>query len=155
MASQMSTEKLIYKVEFTIIGEPASKANSRRLVRFGTRVASIKSAKALNYVDSFTRQCPTLPRLMEGALSVHLTIYYASGRPDLDESVILDAMQGLIYQNDRQVKEKHVLWGRDPEAPRAHIRVECIEYPVQRDAVEEGRLASAERRRLRTRKVKV
>jgi len=61
--------------------------------------------------------------LMDGDLSVSITIYYASRRPDLDESVILDAMQDLIYLNDRQVKEKHIYWGLDKENPRAEIQV--------------------------------
>ena len=40
-----------------IFGEPASKANSRRLVRFGNMSRLIKSQKALNYSDAFKQQC--------------------------------------------------------------------------------------------------
>ncbi len=36
-----------------VIGEPASKANSRRIVMFGKRPAIIKSQKARDYVKSF------------------------------------------------------------------------------------------------------
>ncbi len=60
---------------------------------------------------------------MEGDLAVSIKIYYASRRPDLDESVILDCMQGFVYENDRQVKEKHVFHGLDKDNPRAEIRV--------------------------------
>jgi hypothetical protein len=35
-------------------------------------------------------------------------------------------MQGLIYENDRQVKERHAYWGLDPENPRAEILIEKI-----------------------------
>jgi hypothetical protein len=35
-------------------------------------------------------------------------------------------MQGLIYENDRQVKERHCYWGLDPENPRAEIIIEKI-----------------------------
>jgi Holliday junction resolvase RusA-like endonuclease len=52
-----------------------------------------------------------------------MTIFYASRRPDLDESLILDCMQGRIYENDRCVKEKHIFWGLDKEDPRAEIEV--------------------------------
>ncbi len=45
-------------IELLIEGEPASKANSRRIVRRGNRIASIKSAKALSYSDDFRAQCP-------------------------------------------------------------------------------------------------
>lgn len=57
---------------------------------------------------------------------VELMIHYASRRPDLDESVILDAMQGIVYVNDRQVKQRMAYWGLDKDMPRAVIRVvEC------------------------------
>lgn len=118
--------------QFVVYGEPASKANSRRLVSFkrkggGSRPALIKSQKALNYNEAFQQQCPKLSPLMEGDVSVTITIYYASRRPDLDESVILDAMQGLVYLNDRQVKEKHIFWGLDKTNPRAEIIVELLQ----------------------------
>ena len=57
---------------------------------------------------------------------MHITIFYASRRPDLDESLILDLLQGLVYVNDRQVKERHTYWGLDPENPRAEIIIEQI-----------------------------
>ncbi len=119
------------RVSFVIFGEPASKANSRRLVAFkrkggGSRPALIKSQKALDYNTSFQQQCPRCSPLIEGDVSVTMTIYYGSRRPDLDESVILDAMQGLVYLNDRQVKEKHIFWGLDKERPRAEIIVEQL-----------------------------
>ena len=110
-----------------IFGEPASKSNSRRLVRFGGMSRLIKSEKALSYSDVFKQQCKRLPCLMTGDLRVTLWIYYASRRPDLDETLILDLMQGLIYENDRQVKERHAYWGLDPENPRAEILIEKID----------------------------
>ena len=109
-----------------IFGEPASKANSRRVVRYGGMSRLIKSAKALSYSDAFKQQCGKLATLMTGDLRVTLHIFYASRRPDLDESLILDLMQGLIYENDRQVKERHCYWGLDPDNPRAEIIIEKI-----------------------------
>lgn len=109
---------------FTIIGEPASKANSRRLVKIKNRPAFIKSQKALAYEKAFKLQCPNLgDAMLEGDLWVDIKIYYATRRPDLDESVILDCMQGLVYANDRQVKEKHIYWALDRENPRSQIVV--------------------------------
>lgn len=107
-----------------IFGEPASKANSRRVVRIGNMSRLIKSQKALTYSDAFKQQCIQLDQLMTGDLRVTLHIYYASRRPDLDESLILDLMQGLIYENDRQVKERHTYWGLDKENPRSEILIE-------------------------------
>lgn len=110
--------------KFSVIGEPCSKANSRRLVSINGKPRFIKSQKALNYVKSFAKQCPKLDPLPEEDVVVDIYIWYASRRPDLDESVILDCMQDYIYKNDRQVKEKHVYWmGVDKELPRAEIHV--------------------------------
>jgi len=109
-----------------IFGEPASKANSRRVVHYGGMSRLIKSKKALSYSDVFKQQCKPLATLMTGDLRVTLHIFYASRRPDLDESLILDLMQGLIYENDRQVKERHCYWGLDPDNPRAEIIIEKI-----------------------------
>jgi hypothetical protein len=109
-----------------ILGEPASKANSRRVVKFGNTSRLIKSNKALQYSDMFKQQCKPLAKLMEGDLRVTMRIYYGSRRPDLDESLILDLMQGCIYENDRQVKEKHIFWSLDKDCPRTEIIVECI-----------------------------
>lgn len=84
----------------------------------------IKSQKALNYADAFKLQCKPLAKLMTGDVRVTINIFYASRRPDLDESLILDLLQGCVYENDRQVKEKHIYWGLDKEKPRAEIIVE-------------------------------
>jgi len=126
-----------------IFGEPASKANSRRVVRFGNMSRLIKSQKALDYSGAFKQQCQQVTPLMTGDLRVTMWIFYASRRPDLDESLILDLMQGLIYENDRQVKERHIYWGLDPDKPRAEIIVEKIadvspkKKPLRRGAKKE------------------
>jgi Holliday junction resolvase RusA-like endonuclease len=110
-------------VEFEIIGEPASKANSRRW----TGKFFIKSEKALNYSKEFLKQCPILDPLMAGDLHVDMTIWYASRRPDLDESLILDLMQERIYLNDRQVRSKYIRWALDKSRPRTLIRVSPLD----------------------------
>lgn len=109
-------------VSFTIFGEPASKANSRRW----TGKFFIKSEKALNYGKAFKQQCPVLDPLMDGDLKVTIKIWYASRRPDLDPSLIFDLMQDCIYVNDRQIKEQHLYWALDKENPRSDIMVEKL-----------------------------
>ena len=117
----------LQELSLIIFGEPASKANSRRVVHYGEMSRLIKSKKALSYSDVFLQQCPVLPTLMTGDLRITLRIYYASRRPDLDESLILDLLQGRVYVNDRQVKERHCYWGLDPEHPRTEMIIEKIE----------------------------
>lgn len=126
-------------VRLTIRGEPASKANSRMLVKFGDRPASIKSSKARGYEKDAQAQIPANARVMfDGPVRVTLTIFYASERPDLDESVVLDVLQAKyakgtrelvrrgVYGNDRQVREKHVYHRIDRANPRAEIVVEPL-----------------------------
>ncbi len=113
---------------FIIFGEPASKANSRKLVTLGGRPAFIKSQKARNYVPEFQRQCREQFKLdiTDKDVRVELMISYSSRRPDLDESVILDAMQGIVYVNDRQVKQRFAYWGLNKLTPHCVVRVvEC------------------------------
>jgi len=123
----MSNDESVHS--FTIQGEPASKSNSRRLVTIKGRPAFIKSKKALNYAKDFAMQCPVLNPMMEGYLEVEMTVYYATRRPDLDESVILDCMQNKIYKNDRQVKSKIVRWGLSRSNPRTEIEVRPLKKP--------------------------
>ena len=153
-------------ISFTILGEPASKANSRELVsmnRFSKKKnmmvkmpAVIKSEKARDYEHNAVAQIPPDARqMLEGPLRATIRIFYASERPDLDESVILDVLQAKyktikgrltkiadgqyvhaestrvlvsrgVYQNDRQVREKHIFHAIDRVNPRAEIEIEPL-----------------------------
>jgi Holliday junction resolvase RusA-like endonuclease len=115
----------------TIMGEPASKANSRRMVLIGGKPRFIKSKKALKYSKDFDLQCPVLDELMEGDLAVAMKIYYRTRRPDLDESLILDLLQDKLYKNDRSIKLKYVLHGLDKENPRTVLLVGPVDKQVE------------------------
>lgn len=124
----------------TIFGEVASKANSRRIITIGARWATVggkkirvggmprvaKSDKALAFEEAAAKQLPRLNRPLEGRLQITCKIYYTWEGPDLDESLVLDVLQGRIYKNDRQVRRKIVDHGIDKENPRVVIRVEEI-----------------------------
>lgn len=137
-------------VRLVIYGEPASKANSRQIVTIDGRAALIKSKKARNFERDALRQIPSNARQrITGPVRVTLRIWYASERPDLDESVLLDVLQDRfrgkgeartllhpgIYRNDRQVREKHVFHGIDRANPRAEILVEPLQ-PQQAELIE-------------------
>lgn len=146
MSVPRETGSLKNAVRLTILGEPASKANQRKLVTFGrgenARPALIKSEKARGYERDAVMQIPVAARVrMQGPVRVTLTIFYASQRPDLDESVVLDVLQDRyagkradrrlvqpgVYCNDRQVREKHVYHAIDKANPRAEVLVEQLE----------------------------
>jgi len=109
-----------------IYGEAASKANSRKLVTIKGRPAFIKSDKARGYAADVARQVRPLAPLLEGDLKFTATLFYASRRPDLDPSVLLDALQGLVFKNDRQIRVIHVTHAIDKRNPRAEIVIEPI-----------------------------
>lgn len=114
-------------ISFTILGDPASKANSRRIVKTPSgKPLVIKSEKAMLYADMFRIQCPCLKVPVSEPVKVSMTIWYASMRPDLDESLILDLMQGRIYLNDRQVVEKHISRGPSSNTPRCRINIASV-----------------------------
>ncbi len=113
-----------------IPGEPASKANSRRLVRRGKRTISIKSEKAQKYQDDALRHIARHARPVEqflGPVEVIADVYYASDRPDLDPSLIFDILQAAqVYKNDRQVRRQFVQKFIDRDRPRTVLTVRAI-----------------------------
>tara|TARA_R110000824_G_scaffold357909_3_gene545461 strand:+ start:7130 stop:7588 length:459 start_codon:yes stop_codon:yes gene_type:complete len=111
----------------TILGEPASKANSRRLVLMGGKPRFIKSKKALLYSRNFDLQCLVRKELFEEDLSIAIKIYYRTRRPDLDEALILDLLQGRVYKNDRSIKSKYVEHGLDKERSRSVIVISSLD----------------------------
>ena len=114
-------------IRLTILGEPASKANSRQLVTIRGRPAFIKSKKARDYEAAARPQVAAACRIMfTGLVRVTMRLFYASRRPDLDPSVVLDVMQGHAYENDRQVREMHLYWSLDKANPRAEVLIEPI-----------------------------
>lgn len=139
------------KVAFVIEGEPASKANSRKVVKFGSRSAMIKSDKARDYERDALKQIPPRARLrLEGPVRLTARIYYASERPDLDESLIMDILQDRykrldknhrllvqngVIRNDRQIREKHIYWSLDKRNPRAEIEIETMAIAAQVELV--------------------
>lgn len=99
------------------------------MVRFGNISRLIKSERALTYADVFRRQVQKIEPLMTGEIRMTIHIWYASRRPDLDESLILDLLQGLVYVNDRQVRERHTYWHLDKDNPRTTLLIEEKKAP--------------------------
>jgi len=118
------------RVRITIPMEPVSKENSRRVFKDkkGNPILA-KSAKALAFANDCARILgpKTIHPLLEGDLVMVATLYYASQRPDLDHSLIMDVLQKVVYSNDRQVREYHVQHAIDKRNPRCEILI----YPRQ------------------------
>ncbi len=128
-------------IRLTILGQACSKANSRQIVTIAGRPSSIKSKEARAYERDALRQIPApARRRLEGPVKVTMTIFYASERPDLDESLVLDILQDRytgsgevrqlvqagVYRNDRQVRHKDIRHAIDRTNPRTEIVVEAL-----------------------------
>lgn len=139
-------------ISFTILGQPCSKANSRKIVTLARgkeneRIAIVKSKEALAYERDALRQIPAAFRLrLEGPIAVTMRLWYASERPDLDASIVLDVLQDRwqrrserelrfvgpqllqsgVYRNDRQVRELHLFHGIDRANPRSEITIQPL-----------------------------
>ncbi len=113
----------------TILGEPASKANSRRMKYKTSKSGAtyqrpIKSEKAINYVTYAMAQLamyrPKEPIGEDIAILCH--IWYVDRRSDLVESLILDVLQqARIIENDRAIRTKYIFGHVDKHRPRATI----------------------------------
>jgi hypothetical protein len=122
-------------------GNESTATRRARLAYLSPRVR--KSDKALAFERSAFLQIPAeCRRWLTGPVRVTMRIFYASERPDLDESVLLDVLQDRyrtlktkgrtvrelvcagVYRNDRQVREKHIYHGIDRANPCAEIVIE-------------------------------
>lgn len=143
------------KIEFVILGEPASKANSREIVtrkmrnkagELQTRPLSIKSEKARDYERECLKQIPPKARVrLEGPCRIAVRVWYQTERPDLDLSVLMDCLQDRyewvkrgtgekrvlvhrgVVRNDRQFRQQVFVHGIDKHNPRAHITIEPLQ----------------------------
>lgn len=114
--------------DITVLGEPASSKNQRRIVglKYG-KPRLIKSGKALNYWDHFKSFALPLDKKLEGDLYIHVDAYYASRRPDLScLEIIKDVLQGIAYENDRQIKMESAVWNLDRSLPHVRVRIREI-----------------------------
>jgi len=108
---------------FTIPGEPAAKGNSRRLVIIRGRPALIKSDKGLGFEATAALYVPVLDPPFGGDAWMECRVFYASRRPDLDTSLVKDALQNRVLINDRQVRHEVNSDFVDRDRPRVEVRV--------------------------------
>lgn len=67
--------------------------------------------------------------LHAGQVALHLRIYRPRRCRDLDNclKVLVDALQGVSYTNDNQVREIHAYLGDDKLSPRVEVEVQPLD----------------------------
>ena len=104
-----------------------TKANSRMIVtsRKGPPM-SIKSKVARDWVQHVRIVALAAMNFrppMQELVSLHVSIYAPDNRADNDTSLLQDALQGVVYVNDRQVVSLHVTKLVEREHPRVEVSV--------------------------------
>lgn len=112
----------------TILGEPSSKANSRKAARNRKTggLMFIKSGPARQYCidfkDQIDRKLSRKFELITCKLTMHCIAYYGSQRKDLDLSLVMDSLEKCkVIKNDRQIREHHFYHRIDKENPRVEV----------------------------------
>ena len=115
----------------TILDQPRSKANSRRILknRRTGKMFSAKNENCLDYAHSVHMQALVCrpPRLLLGPLSFKAVLFYPNRRSDLDPSLLIDSLQGAVFKNDRQIVHMNLSRLLDKDNPRAEIEIEEME----------------------------
>jgi Holliday junction resolvase RusA-like endonuclease len=112
-------------ISFTCDAKPVStnasykRSSHRRLCK--TPAAEIFTAKLQFAARAAMRGRP----LLAGSVAVGITFHFANERPDTDGPIkpVLDSMQGIVFENDRQVRRIVVDRAIDAKRPRVEVHV--------------------------------
>ena len=92
----------------------------------------VKSTEARRYQEEARRSATSQGmRPLSGDVSVSLRVYRPRRIGDLDnaQKVLLDALKGVAYEDDRQVTEIHAIRLDDKERPRVEVVVRPVPTP--------------------------
>jgi len=83
------------------------------------RVRTSPEAKA--YKDAVRLLTPKY--IIEGRVAVNVSVFRPAKRGDLDNflKVMLDSLEGVLYNNDRQITEIHAFRYDDKDNPRVEL----------------------------------
>jgi len=84
-----------------------------------------KNSRASDWQAAIREACPHRRPLAKQHFEVQIDFYFKVAISDIDGPVkfTLDAMEGLVYKNDKQVWKLQVNKNLDRKCPRAEIRV--------------------------------
>ena len=113
--------------------QPYSKANSRRFATFRRKngkvgLRSIKSENAMTFdaIAKLSKLCYQNGAPYQEDVVFYALLKYRTRRSDVDESLLLDSLQGKCYLNDRQVRAKVIIGKIEKDSPGATVLVKPI-----------------------------
>lgn len=121
------------EVRFTILGQPAGKRELEVKYRdwhrkIGAFVGPNKVAKA--YEKTVKAQAPKLEPLLSGELAIEIRAFFKTELRDLEVERLYDSLQGIVYENDRQLREKHLYHAVDRKNPRVEVVIRPRKQPA-------------------------
>ena len=126
-------------VEFFVEGKPVAKGRPR-VTRYGTTYTPAKTREWEEMVAWSARIALGSDPPMEVPVAVQLVFYRPRANSDLDNLIkaVLDAMNGLVYADDKQISSIHAIRLPDGEQPGVWVMVkpyedsgEDLEVPVR------------------------
>lgn len=87
----------------------------------------VKSDEARQYQTNarWIARCAGMHEPITGKVAISLRVYRPAQRGDLDNriKVLLDALQGVAYEDDKQIVELHAYQNDDKANPRVEVEV--------------------------------
>jgi Holliday junction resolvase RusA-like endonuclease len=112
-------------MRFTVPGPPQT---WKRTNTFKGRRITDKAMKAYqNRIRGYASVSGV--RRMDGPLSIRVDVYLARMAGDWDNygKNVCDALNGIAYDDDRQIVDGRVVKHRDPANPRLEVTIEAVE----------------------------
>lgn len=122
---------ILVMTELTLLGDPKSTQHCYKYRWTGKFLHSYMDKKCVDlktsYQDQLAIQWKRKP--LKSALQVRLKLYHGTKhKKDIDNfsKLILDAMTGIVYEDDNQIEELHISKHYDKANPRADLQIYVI-----------------------------
>ena len=107
-------------------GEPLSTQHIYGRGRFGGGTYMTAKGKATKHTYQWEAKTQWSGKPIAGPLTMAVHFYFKNfRRRDLDNQnkIVLDALTGIVYDDDHQIDELHLYRKHDAENPRIEVRV--------------------------------
>ena len=115
-------------IKITLLGNPRSTQTCYRYRSAGKFISGYmsKECKTLknDYIEQITTQYTSVP--IQTPVRVKMSLLMGTKRrADIDNfnKLVFDALSGIVYEDDSQIIELHIIKGYDKENPRVELEI--------------------------------
>lgn len=118
------------KISFQVNEKPMSMNMVYPTGNNGRRFLTAEGKAYKEIIEWEALQAMGSKKIFEGNLRVTIDYTFPNKRTDMNNchKLILDAMQGIVYANDRQIHEEHYFRSFDKQFPKFIIEIEKIDH---------------------------